>query len=191
MARKIVRKERTPAELKAADLNDAAAAQQRTEMKERFKPVLLTQAGYQEVLTELENLRTAKRMEIAERVRESQENDVGHDSFLSNDGLRNEQAMNESRIMTLENMIRNAQIIDNGSARHSDSARLGSTAVLEAADGVRRTFTLVGRTEAAPADGRISNESPLGRALMGKRVRDDVEVMAPSGIQYFTVISIM
>lgn len=190
MPRKIVRKERTLAELKAAESKDAAVVQQRMELKERSKSVLLTRAGYQEVLTELENLRTAKRMEIAARIRESQENDVGHDSFLSNDGLRNEQAMNESRILTLDNMICNAQIIDEGSARHSDSARMGNSAVLEAADGVRRTFTLVGRTEAAPADGRISNESPLGRALMGKRAGEDVEVMAPSGIQYFTVISI-
>jgi transcription elongation factor GreA len=154
------------------------------------EPVPLTRAGFEKLLSELEYLRTVKRQEVAERIHDAWENDAARDNVPSYDYAKNEQAMVEGRILELEHMIRHAQIIDEDGARQSDSVRLGSTVVLEAADGARRTFTLVGSAEANPSEGRISNESPVGRALMGKRVGETVEVMVPAGIQHYTVSSI-
>ena len=154
------------------------------------EPVPLTRAGFDKLLTELEYLRTVKRQEIAERIHDAWENDAARDNVPSYDYAKNEQAMVEGRILELEHMIRDAQIIDEDGARRSDSVRLGSTVVLEASDGGKRTFTLVGSAEASPSEGRISNESPVGRALLGKRVGETVDVMVPAGVQHFTVSSI-
>jgi transcription elongation factor GreA len=152
------------------------------------EPVPITREGLARLTEELEYLRTVKRREIAERIHEAWENDAARDNVPSYDYAKNDQAMVEGRILELETIIRNAQIIET-SAR-SDMATLGSTVSLEAADGTTRKFTIVGSAEAKPSEGRISNESPVGRALIGKKVGDTVEVMVPAGIQRFKVTHI-
>lgn len=154
------------------------------------EPVPLTRAGFEKLASELEFLRTVKRQEIAERMHEAWENDAARDNVPSYDYAKNEQAMVEGRILELEHMIRYAQIIDEDGAHHSDHAQLGSTVVVESADGKKSTFTIVGSAEAKPAEGRISNESPVGRALIGKRVGAKIEVMVPAGVQRFKIKSI-
>jgi transcription elongation factor GreA len=152
------------------------------------EPVPLTPEGLARLSAELEYLRIVKRHEIAERIHEAWENDAARDNVPSYDYAKNDQAMVEGRIIELEYLIHNAQIID--SVGQTEVAQLGSTVGLESADGIKRTFTIVGSAEAKPAAGRISNESPVGRALIGKRVGDNVEVMVPAGIQRFKVTSI-
>jgi len=152
------------------------------------EPVPLTPEGLARLSAELEYLRTVKRPEIAERIHEAWENDAARDNVPSYDYAKNDQAMVEGRILELEYLIRNAQIID--SVVQTEVAQLGSTVSLESADGTKRTFTIVGSAEAKPTAGRISNESPVGRALIGKRVGDNVEVLVPAGIQRFKVTSI-
>jgi transcription elongation factor GreA len=152
------------------------------------EPVPLTPEGLAKLNEELEYLRNVKRPEIAERIHEAWENDAARDNVPSYDYAKNDQAMVEGRILELEYLIRNAQIIDSGA--QTDVAQLGSTVSLESSDGNKRTFTIVGSAEAKPAEGRISNESPVGRALIGKRVGDKVEVMVPAGVQRFKVTSI-
>jgi transcription elongation factor GreA len=152
------------------------------------EPVPLTPEGLARLNEELEYLRNVKRPEIAERIHEAWENDAARDNVPSYDYAKNDQAMVEGRILELEYLIRNAQIID--SVAQTDIAQLGSTVSLESTDGNKRTFTIVGSAEAKPAEGRISNESPVGRALIGKRVGDNVEVMVPAGVQRFKVTSI-
>lgn len=149
------------------------------------EPVPLTPDGLAKLNAELEYLRNVKRPEIAERIHEAWENDAARDNVPSYDYAKNDQAMVEGRILELEYLIRNAQII--ASVVQTDVAQLGSTVSLESTDGTKRTFTIVGSAEAKPADGRISNESPVGRALIGKRVGDNVEVMVPAGIQRFKI----
>src|SRR6478672_7409031 len=151
-------------------------------------PVPLTPQGLAKLTAELDYLRNVKRAEIAERIHEAWENDAARDNVPSYDYAKNDQAMVEGRILELEYLIRNAQIID--AVAQTDIAQLGSTVSLESADGIKRTFTIVGSAEAKPSEGRISNESPVGRALIGKRVGDKVEVMVPAGIQRFKVTSI-
>jgi transcription elongation factor GreA len=152
------------------------------------EPVPLTPEGLARLTAELEHLRNVKRPEIAERIHEAWENDAARDNVPSYDYAKNDQAMIEGRILELEYLIRNAQIID--AVEQTDIAQLGSTVSLESADGIKRTFTIVGSAEAKPGEGRISNESPVGRALIGKRVGDSVEVMVPAGIQRFKVTSL-
>jgi transcription elongation factor GreA len=152
------------------------------------EPVPLTKDGLARLTAELEYLRTVKRREIAERIHEAWENDAARDNVPSYDYAKNDQAMIEGRILELEALLRNAQIID--TAPQTDIAQLGSTVSLESADGIKRKFTIVGSAEAKPSEGRISNESPVGRALIGKKVGDTVEVMVPAGIQRFKISSI-
>src|ERR1700693_5806091 len=120
------------------------------------EPVPLTPAGLARLTAELEYLRTVKRPEIAQRIHEAWENDAARDNVPSYDYAKNDQAMIEGRILELETLLRNAQIID--TAPQTDDAQLGSTVSLESADGTRRKFTIVGSTEAKPSEGRISNE---------------------------------
>jgi transcription elongation factor GreA len=152
------------------------------------EPVPLTPEGLARLTAELEYLRTVKRPEIAERIHEAWENDAARDNVPSYDYAKNDQAMVEGRILELEYMIRNARIIEGGG--QTGRAQLGSTVSLQSVDGAARTFTIVGSAEAKPAEGRISNESPVGRALIGKQVGEDVEVMVPAGVQRFKITSI-
>ncbi len=152
------------------------------------KAVPLTRDGLKKLEEELDYLRSVRRHEVAERIHDAKEG--GHtQNDAEYDDAKNEQAFVEGRIMQLEMMIKNHVLIDEESAHHSNSVRLGTTVVVDA-DSARREYTIVGSAEADPATGRISNESPVGKALLGRRVGERVQVMTPKGVMNLTVAEI-
>ena len=153
----------------------------------------LTTAGLRELEEELDQLRSVRRQEIAERIQDSKE--VGELENAEYEEAKNEQAFVEGRIQELEMMIANAVIIPDHTqaGASSDIVELGSIVGVQMGKGKGKkadTYTIVGSTEASPADGRISNESPLGKALLGKKAGEQVEFKTPSGSQSITVVSV-
>ncbi|MGI8551983.1 MAG: transcription elongation factor GreA [Dehalococcoidia bacterium] len=153
------------------------------------KPTPLTKSGLTRLAEELAHLRNTRRPEVAGRIRQAKELASTQNNADYNDA-KNEQAMVEGRILTLEKMIQTAAVIDEDGARRSDSVRLGSLVSILGPGDRSQDFTIVGPAEASPARGRISNESPVGRALLGKRAGEVVQVMAPSGIVRFTITAV-
>ncbi|MBC7250678.1 MAG: transcription elongation factor GreA [Anaerolineae bacterium] len=155
-------------------------------MSERV--IYLTPDGLKKLEQELEYLRTVRRQEVAKRLRAALE----EEDILENaeyDDAKNEQAFVEGRILTLENMLKNAVIIEEKES--SGEVRVGSrVTIMEEGSETSETYRVVGSAEADPALGRISNESPLGRALLGHRVGDEVLVNAPDGVLHFRIVAI-
>jgi len=150
--------------------------------------VPLTREGLKRIEDELEQLKTVRRHEVAARIHQAKV--VGHtQNDAEYDDAKNEQAFVEGRILQLEQMLKNYSLIDEEGAHHSSSVRLGCTVVVESASG-RREYTIVGPAEVDPTSGRISNESPVGKALMGRRVGEKVQVLTPKGPANFTVAEI-
>lgn len=151
----------------------------------------LTTDGLRALEEELDHLRSVKRLEVAERIQGAK--DVGDMENAEWEEAKSEQGFIEGRIQDLESMIQNAIIIpDHSRAKaKSDIVELGSIVKVQQ-DGAKKngTYTIVGSTEASPADGRISNESPLGQSLMGKTAGDEVEFTVPAGVQRFTIVSV-
>ncbi|MFZ1396318.1 MAG: transcription elongation factor GreA [Candidatus Promineifilaceae bacterium] len=157
-----------------------------------MKPHLLTQEGLHKLTNELEQLRTEGREKVADRLHRAFQ-DGQDDDFVENaelEAARNEQAFLEGRIQELEDILKNYKIIDDQGGPH-DSVRVGDwvTVSEEGFDDDER-YHLVGAAEADPAAGRISNESPLGVALLGKKVGEVVRVNAPNGVIEFRVVKI-
>lgn len=154
------------------------------------KPTLLTPQGLEKLQRELETLRTEGREEVADRLHRAFE-DGQDDDFVDNaelEAARNAQSFLEGRIVELEEILNNYQLIDENSAGSPDTVDVGDwVTVVEDGSDVEERYHLVGKAEADPAEGRISNESPLGRALLGARVGDVVEVNAPRGVVTFRV----
>ncbi|HEV8151568.1 MAG TPA: transcription elongation factor GreA [Solirubrobacteraceae bacterium] len=144
------------------------------------KDVILTPEGLQKLKVELEDLQTVRRREVAERIKEAREfGDISENSEY--DDAKNEQAMLEQRIAALEEKVRSAQVID-ASELSTDVVRVGVTVnVKDEGTGSSDKYTIVGSAEASPADKKLSNESPVGKALMGRKKGDLVEVSLPSG----------
>ena len=141
------------------------------------KPVYVSADGLKKLQAELEELRTTKRTEVAERIHAAMEfGDFTENSELEQ--AKNDQAFLEGRIMTLEQMIKNAQIIDETS-KH-DIVEVGSHVTVEA-DGLKEKYTIVGSAEASPQEGKISNESPVGRALRLYQRRSGLRSAAGAG----------
>ncbi len=152
------------------------------------KPIFLTPEGRSKLEAELENLRTVRRAEIAERIHSAkEEGDIMENSAY--DEAKNEQAFVEGRIMTIEQMLKNAVMID--ATRATDLVGVGSyVTVMERGAREDEIFQIVGSAEADPTRGRISNESPVGRALLGKRVGEEVPVKTPDGVRYLKITEI-
>ena len=150
------------------------------------KPSYLTREGLEQLRAELEEMTNVRRAEVAARIHDAKE----HGDLSENaeyEDAKNEQAFVEGRIQTLEALIKNATIIDeNPSTEH---VQIGSTVKVESTDGAEE-FTIVGSAEASPRDGRISNESPVGRALLGKRKGDKIIVRVPAGDYSYKIVSI-
>jgi transcription elongation factor GreA len=144
------------------------------------KDVLLTPEGLENLKKEIEYLSTEKRREVAERIKEAREfGDISENSEY--DDAKNEQAMLEARIASLEDKLRSASVID-ASELTSDVVRVGSlVSVKDEKSGKALKYTIVGSTEADPAQNRLSNESPVGKALLGRRKNDSVKVQLPNG----------
>jgi transcription elongation factor GreA len=155
------------------------------------RPTFLTREGMKKIEEELEYLRTVRREEVAHRLHEAMEGGDIQENAEYEDA-RNERAFVEGRILTLEMILSKAVIIEDGS-RSSDRVGVGShVTVMEvnSDDGVPEDYHVVGSAEADPVAGRISNESPLGRKLMGAKVGDIVMVNAPDGLIQFKIITI-
>ncbi|HTD48552.1 MAG TPA: transcription elongation factor GreA [bacterium] len=152
------------------------------------KETILTPEGLRKLEEELEFLKTVKRKEVAERIKQSKEfGDLMENSEYED--AKNEQAFIEGRILTLEGMLRNAKVINDHEVR-SDVVTVGSTVHLADEAGEELTYTIVGSPEADPRRDRISNESPVGRALLGKRRGETVTVKAPAGTIRYTIRAI-
>jgi transcription elongation factor GreA len=143
------------------------------------RDVILTPEGLEKLKVEIEELSTVKRREVAERIKEAREfGDISENSEY--DDAKNEQAMLESRIALLEDKLRAAQVID-ASELSADVVRVGSTVEGSDEQGKSFKYTIVGSTEADPGNGRLSNESPVGKALLGRVEGDKVDVLLPNG----------
>lgn len=143
------------------------------------KTVYLTREGLKKLEEELNHLRSTRRADVAERIRKAKEftNTVDNAEY---DDAKNEQSFVEGRIQAVERMLANAIVIDE-TAAPSGFVRLGSHVAVVDSDGAEESYTIVGSAEVDPQEGRISNESPIGRALIGKKVGDKVSVIAPGG----------
>ncbi|MDE2765291.1 MAG: transcription elongation factor GreA [Chloroflexota bacterium] len=152
----------------------------------------LTTKGLREIEDELDHLRTVRREEVADRIHQSKEiGSMGENAEYEE--AMNELAFLEGRIQELDAMVRNAVIIpDHTSAKgKKDTVEIGSIVKVEVAGAAKsRVYTIVGSAEASPTDGRISNESPIGQALMGKKAGDEVEFSVPSGKQRLKVLQV-
>jgi transcription elongation factor GreA len=139
----------------------------------------MTLAGKEKLEQELEMLKSVKRKEVVERIKIARSfGDLSENSEY--DSAKEEQAFVEGRITTLENMIRNAKIIEE--AMGTDGVTLGrSVTFVELPDGEEETYIIVGSAEADPFEGKISNDSPIAKSLMGKKVGDEVNVQTPGG----------
>ena len=151
--------------------------------------ILLTKEGYEEVVAEHENLVAVRRKEVAEKLKEAiAQGDLSENADY--DAAKNEQAELEERIYKLENMIRKAKIIDD-SELASDQVTVGLTIkVLDIDENEEDEFTIVGSAEADPFEGKISNESLVGKAPLGKKEGDEVAVEVPDGIVNYRVLEI-
>ena len=153
------------------------------------KEVLLTPEGLQQLEEELDQLKGTKRREVAERIKHALSfGDISENSEY--DEAKNEQAQVETRIAQIEDMLRHSRIIDEDEIS-TDKVNVGSTVKLydyEFDEEVE--FKIVGSTEANPSKNKISNESPVGSALIGKRVNDIIQALTPGGIVKFKILNI-
>ncbi|WP_428909211.1 transcription elongation factor GreA [Niallia sp. Krafla_26] len=149
----------------------------------------MTQAGKEKLEQELEHLKTVKRKEVVERIKIARGfGDLSENSEY--DAAKDEQAFVEGRITTIENMIRNAKIISEAELSN-DAVSLGSSVTfVELPDGDEETYTIVGSAEADPFEGKISNDSPIAKSLIGRKVGDEVTVQTPGGEMNVKIIEI-
>lgn len=151
------------------------------------KPVYLTREGKAQLEAELKQRIEVERPAIAESIKQAK--DLGDLSENSEyEAAKNAQAFNEGRIRELTYMINNAQLIEDSNG--GKEIRIGSTVTVRDDDGEEETYTIVGSSEANPRQGRISNESPVGKALLGKHARQKVDVESPNGKYKLTIVKI-
>jgi len=153
------------------------------------KEIVLTPKGYDKLKKEIEHLSTVKRREIAERIRTAREfGDIQENAEY--DDAKNEQALLEHRIATLEERLRSARVISKRDIT-TDVVSVGSRVRLRDV-AAKKTFEyhIVGSAEADPADNKLSNESPVGKAIIGRKKGETVEVTAPRGALKFKILEI-
>jgi transcription elongation factor GreA len=149
------------------------------------KPVYLTAEGLKKLKAELDHLITVERPRVAARIHDAKlDGDISENAEYED--AKQEQSFLEGRIATLEAQLRNAEVI---AKVDGDKVGIGSKVVIKGGDG-EEAFTIVGSAEAAPREGRISNESPVGAALMGHRQGEKITVQAPSGPIEYTLLKI-
>ena len=150
------------------------------------KPTYLSREGLEKLRAELDEMVNVRRQEVASRIHDAKE----HGDFTENaeyEDAKNEQAFVEGRIQALEALIKNATIIDQNHS--TDHVQIGSTVSVQSPDG-KEIFTIVGSAEARPTEGRISNESPVGRALLGHKKGEKVLVRVPAGDFTYQIVKI-
>jgi len=139
----------------------------------------LTKEGFQKLQEELDYLRNVKRQEVADRLHEAMEGG----ELIENaeyEAAKNEQAFVEGRIQELEMLLATARVIEDEKTK-ADTVQVGSTVTIQEEGYEAETYTIVGAAEANPRDGKISNESPIGKAILGRRTGEEVQVEAPDG----------
>ncbi|GIP45855.1 transcription elongation factor GreA [Paenibacillus sp. J45TS6] len=153
------------------------------------KEVILTQEGLKKLEDELENLKSVKRREVAERIKVA----IGYGDISENseyEDAKNEQAFIEGRVLTLEKMLRNARII-NSDEVGTDIVGIGATVTVEDMEfGDVVEYTIVGSAESNPLQNKISNESPVGKAIIGKAKGTVVDVSVPAGVIQYKIVDI-
>ena len=154
------------------------------------KETILTAEGLRKLEDELENLRSVKRQEVAERIKVAiSYGDISENSEY--DDAKNEQAFIEGRIIELEQMISTATLIDETAKKKKGTVILGSTVIVKDMEfGDEETYTIVGTTEADPSKNRISNESPVGAAILGQKVNSVVQVHTPAGELSYQILEV-
>ncbi len=143
------------------------------------KKIHVTKQGLAKLESELKQLTTVQRPEVAEKIKRAREVG-GTENNAEYDDAKNEQAFVEGRILMLENIIKNALVIESPAV--PGIVELGDKVLIQNQDGKIEQFTIVGSTEANPVEGKISNESPVGHALLGKKTGDKVEIKTPAGL---------
>ena len=158
-------------------------------MSESTKQYVMTYEGVKKLENELEYLKTVKRKEITEKIKVA----LGYGDLSENseyDEAKNDQAFTEGRIVTLENMLKNAVVVDESEIPH-DVVSVGSKVKVKDYEFDEEVeYSIVGSAEADPMNFKISNESPVGSALIGKKIGDIVEVQIPDGINKFEILGI-
>jgi transcription elongation factor GreA len=153
------------------------------------KKIVLTYAGLKDLEDELKVAKTVKRKAIAAKIKDAREQgDLSENAEY--DAAKEEQGKLEARIAAVEKMLRNAQVIDEDD-HDKETAGLGSTVKLfDAEFNEEVTYTIVGSAESNPSAGKISNESPLGNVILGKKVGDELTVDAPMGVMNYRILEI-
>jgi len=147
-----------------------------------MKPTYLTEEGYKELQDKLKELKTVKRREIADAIHSAKEQgDLSENAEYVN--AKEEQTRIEQQIAEVETMLKNAEVITKGAL---DEVSIGSTVTLHC-DGQEKKYQIVGSNEADPLNGKISNESPLGRALIGNKKGATINIPSPSGHKECTI----
>ena len=154
-----------------------------------MKEVILTPEGYEKLKEDIEQLSTVKRIEVADRIRIAREfGDISENAEY--DDAKNEQAMLEHRIAMLEERLRDARVIDTKEVS-GDVVSIGTHVRLRDVEAKKTVeYHIVGSAEANPAENKLSNESPVGRAIMGRKKGETVEVAAPRGTLKFKILEI-
>ena len=153
------------------------------------KAVPMTKEGIERLEKELDQLRSVRRLEVAARIHAAKELASAQNN-AEYEEAKNEQAFVEGRIMALEHLLQNATVIDEEAAHRASRVQLGTTVSVNTSDGKTMEYQIVGAAEAMPTGGLISNESPVGKALLGKKVGDEVQVSVPRGVLKLTVTAI-
>lgn len=153
------------------------------------KEVYLTSEGYEKIESELEELKVVKRKEVADRIKQALAfGDISENSEY--DEAKNEQAQLEERIAKLEAILRNARVIDADDIS-TDTVTVGAKVkILDLEFNDEFEYIIVGSTEADPEENKISNESPVGKALLGRKIGEIVEVQVPDGIIKYKILAI-
>ncbi len=151
------------------------------------KKFLITKEGLAKLEAELQHLLAVRRVEVAQKIKRAREMG-GTENNAEYEDAKNEQSFVEGRILVLENIVKNAMIIESPAV--PGVVELGNKVLVQNQDGKIEQYTIVGSTEANPIEGKISNESPVGRALLGKRVGDQVDVRTPGGVLKLLIMDV-
>ena len=149
----------------------------------------LTKEGFEKLQEELDYLRKVKRQEVADRLHEAMEGG----ELIENaeyEAAKNEQAFVEGRIQELDLLLATARVIEDNKKKKIDTVQVGSMVTIQEDGYDEETYTIVGAAEANPRNGKISHRSPVGRAIMGKSVGEEVEVTTPGGVVRYRISSV-
>ena len=152
------------------------------------QPIYLSSEGLEKLRAELEYLRTVRRHDVAEGIQQSRERG-GTVSNAEYEEAKNEMAFTEGRILTLDNLINNAVIIEKSQGVR-ETVEVGATVTVQNQEGRTHHYAITGSAESDPSQGKISNVSPIGKSLLGKRIGEVTEVSVPAGKIKLEILSI-